>query len=373
MAGSLSWKGLIGRNISGQLDELRIWEIARTAAEIRSNIYTPLTGNESGLVSYYQMDQPSTLNLMDTKDLFHGDIQYPNSVTYILSTAWAKRIVNSNGALSIKVGYDFEGSLETIITDPPSHGTRAKPCGKNVKMHSKLTVEESAGKEPKLLDQACGIMRRKHMALSTERSYLSWMRQYILFHNKQNPKDMGEREIEQFLTSLALDRNVAASTQNQAFNAILFLYREVLNIELDEIDSFRADEPDRLPVVCTKDECYEIFSYMKGTHLLICKMLYGSGMRLKECLRLRIKDIDYSVNEIVVRSGKGKKDRSTIFPDSLKPEITAHIRKVKIQHETDLAKGFGSVYMPYALAKKYPNASWQWGWQYVFPAARLSV
>ncbi|ETR72034.1 MAG: hypothetical protein OMM_02025 [Candidatus Magnetoglobus multicellularis str. Araruama] len=122
MAGSLSWKGLIGSNISGQLDELRIWEIARTAAEIRSNIYTPLTGNESGLVSYYQMDQPSTLNLMDTKDLFHGDIQYPNSVTYILSTAWAKRIVNSNGALSIKVGYDFEGSLETIITDPPSHG-----------------------------------------------------------------------------------------------------------------------------------------------------------------------------------------------------------------------------------------------------------
>jgi integron integrase len=240
-------------------------------------------------------------------------------------------------------------------------------------MHSKLTVEESAGKVPKLLDQACGIMRRKHMALSTERSYLSWMRQYILFHNKQHPKDMGEREIEQFLTSLALDRNVAASTQNQAFNAILFLYREVLNIELDEIDSFRADEPDRLPVVCTKDECYEIFSYMKGTYLLICKMLYGSGMRLKECLRLRIKDIDYSVNEIVVRSGKGKKDRSTIFPDSLKPEITAHIRKVKIQHETDLAKGYGSVYMPYALAKKYPNASWQWGWQYVFPAARLSV
>jgi integron integrase len=240
-------------------------------------------------------------------------------------------------------------------------------------MHSKSTDEESAGKEPKLLDQACGIMRRKHMALSTERSYLSWMRQYILFHNKQHPKDMGEREIEQFLTSLALDRNVAASTQNQAFNAILFLYREVLNIELDEIDSFRADEPDRLPVVCTKDECYEIFSYMKGTYLLICKMLYGSGMRLKECLRLRIKDIDYSVNEIVVRSGKGKKDRSTIFPDSLKPEITAHIRKVKIQHETDLAKGFGSVYMPYALAKKYPNASWQWGWQYVFPAARLSV
>lgn len=254
-----------------------------------------------------------------------------------------------------------------------NRNTGAKPCGKNVKMHSKLTVEESAGKVPKLLDQACGIMRRKHMALSTERSYLSWMRQYILFHNKQHPKDMGEREIEQFLTSLALDRNVAASTQNQAFNAILFLYREVLNIELDEIDSFRADEPDRLPVVCTKDECYEIFSYMKGTHLLICKMLYGSGMRLKECLRLRIKDIDYSVNEIVVRSGKGKKDRSTIFPDSLKPEITAHIRKVKIQHETDLAKGFGSVYMPYALAKKYPNASWQWGWQYVFPAARLSV
>ncbi len=148
--------------------------------------------------------------------------------------------------------------------------------------------DKTGGKKPKLLDQARGKMRRKHMALSTEKSYISWMRRYILFHNKRHPKDMAESEIEAFLTSLAIDGNVAASTQNQAFNAILFLYREVLDIELGEIDSFRADEPDRLPVVCTKEECFRIFSFMKGTNLLICKILFGSGLRLKECLRLRI-------------------------------------------------------------------------------------
>ena len=233
-------------------------------------------------------------------------------------------------------------------------------------------IAENGGQPPKLLDRARAIMRMRHYSLSTEKTYVSWMRQYILFHDKKHPKDMAEREIEAFLTSLALDRNVSASTQNQAFNAILFLYRDVLKIELDEIDSFRANEPDRLPVVCTKEECLSIFRQMKGVSLLVCKLLFGGGLRLKECLRLRIKDLDYALDQIVVRSGKGFKDRTTIFPGSLKPEIGEHLEKVKKQHEQDLANGFGSVYLPYALARKYPNASRQWGWQYVFPAANIS-
>ena len=250
------------------------------------------------------------------------------------------------------------------------------------KKHGELSREEekaaiaklarSDGKPPKLLDQVRAVMRMRHYALSTEVSYVSWMRRYILFHDKKHPKDMAEREIESFLTSLALDGNVSASTQNQAFNALLFLYREILEIELDEIDSFRAKEPDRLPVVCTKDECLSIFEHMSGVPLLICKLLFGGGLRLKESLRLRVKDVDYAMNQIVVRNGKGFKDRTTIFPDSLKPELTRHIGRVKEQHKKDLNSGFGSVYMPYALDRKYPNASRQWGWQYVFPASKIS-
>lgn len=225
----------------------------------------------------------------------------------------------------------------------------------------------------KLLDRVRDVIRLKHYSIRTEKAYVSWIRRYILFHNKRHPKEMGSHEIETFLTHLAVDKNVAASTQNQAFNALLFLYREVLNIQLDDsINAVRAKRPKRLPVVLTKEEIQKIFDSMSGTYLLMAKLLYGSGLRLMECLRLRVKDIDFEQNQIFVRYGKGMKDRVTVLPESLKAHLQEQLKHVKMVHEDDLAKGYGRVYLPFALERKYPNASREWIWQYVFPSKSLS-
>jgi len=225
----------------------------------------------------------------------------------------------------------------------------------------------------KLLDQVRDIIRLKHYSIRTEKAYVNWIRRYILFHNKRHPKEMGSREIEDFLTHLAVDENVAASTQNQAFNALLFLYREVLNIQLDDsINAIRAKRPKRLPTVLTKEELHRIFDAMSGTYLLMAKLLYGSGLRLMECLRLRVKDIDFEQNQITVREGKGMKDRVTVLPESLKVLLKKHLNRVKMMHDSDLAKGYGHVYLPFALERKYPNANQEWIWQYVFPSKSLS-
>ena len=185
---------------------------------------------------------------------------------------------------------------------------------------------------------------------------------------------MGAAEIEAFLTHLAVKENVAASTQNQAFSALLFLYRDVLHKELDgPINALRAKKPKRLPTVLTKEEVYRLLGHLSGDHLLMAKLLYGSGLRLMECLRLRVKDIDFSQYQIIVRDGKGQKDRVTMLPKSLIAPLQAHLQSVERLHQEDLARGFGSVYLPYALERKYPNADREWIWQYVFPSQRLSV
>jgi integron integrase len=225
----------------------------------------------------------------------------------------------------------------------------------------------------KLLDQVRGAIQRKHYSLSTEQTYVSWIKRYILFHKKQHPKEMGSAEIEAFLTHLAVDQNVAASTQNQALSALLFLYREVLKQELDgPIDALRAKRPKRLPVVLTREETLKIIGYLSGMHRLMAKLLYGSGLRLMECLRLRVKDLDFAQHQIIVRDGKGMEDRITMLPDSLVPSLQEHLQRVKRLHEQDLAAGYGSVYLPFALERKYRDASQEWGWQYVFPSSRLS-
>ncbi|MGB9618333.1 MAG: integron integrase [Desulfomonilaceae bacterium] len=226
----------------------------------------------------------------------------------------------------------------------------------------------------KLLDQVRDAIRRKHFSIRTEEAYVDWIRRFILFHDKRHPKDMGAPEIEAFLTHLAVEKHVAASTQNQAFSALLFLYREVLKIELDaSIHAARAVKPKRLPTVLTKDEVRRVIAHLSGPHKLIVQLLYGSGLRLLECLRLRVKDLDFSYRTITVRDAKGHQDRVTMLPDSLIPPLRAHLKQVKRLHEEDLARGYGAVYLPDALAEKYPNASREWGWQYVFPADRLSV
>jgi len=225
----------------------------------------------------------------------------------------------------------------------------------------------------KLLDQVRDAIRRKHYSIRTEEAYVSWTRRYILFHNKRHPKDMGAPEIEAFLTHLAVEKHVAASTQNQALSALLFLYREVLGQEVKfPTDSIRAKRPKRLPTVLTREETLRVIGCMSGTHQLMAKLLYGSGLRLMECLRLRVKDVDFAQHQIIVRDGKGMKDRVTMLPDTIAPLLQEHLQRVKRLHVEDLAKGYGSVYLPFALERKYPNANRQWIWQYVFPSSRLS-
>jgi integron integrase len=225
----------------------------------------------------------------------------------------------------------------------------------------------------KLLNQVRDAIRLKHYSIRTEKAYVAWVRRYILFHDKRHPNEMGSAEIEAFLTHLAVDQNVAASTQNQALSALLFLYRDVLRKDLDfPIDSIRAKRPKRLPTVLTKEEVLRVIGGLSGTYLLMAKLLYGSGLRLMECVRLRVKDVDFAQRQIVVRDGKGMEDRVTMLPDSVVTPLQENLQRVKRLHEEDLAKGYGSVYLPFALERKYPNANREWIWQYVFPSNRLS-
>ena len=228
--------------------------------------------------------------------------------------------------------------------------------------------------KPKLLDQMRQTIRRKGYSRRTEQAYTNWVRRFILYHDKRHPAEMGPSEIEAFLTHLAVDLEVAASTQNQALQAILFLYREVLEQPIDErLNYLYAKRPQRLPTVLTREEAQRVLAALEGTPKLVAQLLYGSGLRLLEALRLRVKDLDFAQHQIIVRDGKGFKDRVTILPESLIPALQEHLARVKLLHENDLAQGFGSVYLPYALERKYPNAHREWGWQYVFPAPRRST
>ena len=227
--------------------------------------------------------------------------------------------------------------------------------------------------EVKLLDQVRGKIRLKHYSIRTEQAYVDWIKRFVLHFGKRHPRDLGAAEVEQFLTYLAVNGNVAASTQNQAKSALLFLYKEVLAQELPWLDNVEQSKvPKRLPVVLNRDEVQAILSRLSGTHWLIASLLYGTGMRIMECLRLRVKDIDFKRREILIRDGKGFKDRVTMLPVSLAVSLEAHLVKVRELHEKDLQQGYGAVYMPNALERKYPNAAKDWGWQYVFPAAKLS-
>ncbi|MBU1424410.1 MAG: integron integrase [Gammaproteobacteria bacterium] len=227
---------------------------------------------------------------------------------------------------------------------------------------------------PKLLDLVRDKLRVKHYSIRTEQTYTGWIKRYIYFHGKRHPKDMGAAEVEAFLTYLAVEGNVSASTQNLAKSALLFLYREVLDIELPWLDNVtQAKVPKRLPVVLTISEVQNVLSHLKGTHLLIASLLYGGGMRLMEAVRLRVKDVDFERREILVREGKGFKDRVTMLPETVIDSLNAHMMKVKALHAEDVAQGYGEVYMPFALDKKYPAAGRDWGWQYIFPSKNLSV
>jgi integron integrase len=236
-------------------------------------------------------------------------------------------------------------------------------------------AEKNVATPPRLLDQVRDRLRLKHYSIRTEQAYVGWIKRYIIFHNKRHPAEMGKLELESFLTSLAVERNVSASTQTQALSALLFLYKEVLGLEFPWLDGVtRAKKPVRLPTVLTADEVKRLIKYLDDPLMdLIVSLLYGTGMRLLECLRLRMKDVEFTRREIVVREGKGNKDRVTMLPDSLADRLRAQMAFVKGQHTQDLAAGNGEVWLPDALAVKYPNAARALAWQYVFPAAGFSV
>ena len=228
----------------------------------------------------------------------------------------------------------------------------------------------------KIMDEVRDVMRLHHYSIHTERSYRDWIQRFILFHNMKSRDDLkeGELKIEQFLTHLAVHKNVAPSTQNQAMNALVFLYKKVLKQTLDQkIDAVRAKSRKNIPVVMTHEEVVKVISFMKGNPQLAGKLLYGCGLRITEVIRLRVHDIEFNLKSITVRSGKGNKDRITTLPTSVIPLLKGHLTKVRIIHEQDLSKGYGSVYLPYALSRKFKNAEKEWQWQYVFPAGGLSM
>lgn len=227
---------------------------------------------------------------------------------------------------------------------------------------------------PRLVEQVRDVCRLRHLALSTERTYWHWIKRFILFHHKRHPRELGAGEVREFLSSLAVRDHVAASTQNQALQALLFLYRDVLETPLPLItEVVRANRPQRLPVVMTAREVEAVLARMTGTNKLMASLLYGAGLRVMECCRLRVKDLCFETNEITVRESKGDKDRRTMLPEGVHDELKSQLDFARTLHENDLRDGFGEIEMPHALARKYPNAARSWSWQYVFPASRRSV
>ena len=236
--------------------------------------------------------------------------------------------------------------------------------------------DSTKSQQPKLLDQVRQVLRLHHYSIHTERSYVDWIVRFVRFHSMRSREDLfpAEAKIESFLTDLAVHANVAPATQNQAMNALVFLYKRVLNHPLqDSINAVRADKKINVPVVMTREEVAAVISLMDGTAQVVAKLLYGSGLRIMEAVRLRVKDVDFQMKQLTVRSGKGDKDRFTTFPATLTPLLQNHLAGVKTLHQQDLAQGHGEVFLPHALARKYPGAAKEWGWQDVFPARDLSV
>jgi integron integrase len=262
-----------------------------------------------------------------------------------------------------------QGSVAAASDRPPAPPGASHPCGHESSSGAPAPSAGAAGK-PKLLDQVRQALRLRHYSDRTEKAYVQWVRRFIFFHGVRHPAEMGKEQVAAFLSHLASDRHVAASTQNQALCALIFLYASVLHMDIGLMEGVvRAKRPQRLPVVLTPDEVREVFRFLEDQVLLLCRILYGSGMRLLEGLRMRVKDVDFARHEITVRTGKGEKDRVTILPTSCAAALRAHLGRVHERHQADLARGLGRAALPYALARKYRDADHEWGWQYVFPAS----
>ena len=237
---------------------------------------------------------------------------------------------------------------------------------------SSISSQAELALKPRLLDQVRDCLRRRHYSLRTEKVYLGWIRRFILFHDKRHPAEMGAPEVTAFLSHLARHDRVAASTQNQALSSLLFLYRNVLASPLSWLDDMEhAKRPARLPTVLTQDEVKAVLGALEGTQWLMASLLYGAGLRLLECLGLRIKDISFERRQLIIRDAKGGRDRVTVLPESLVPALEKHLARVEALHDTDLRSGLGRVSLPFALERKYPRAGLLWGWQFAFPSSRI--
>ncbi|MBS1222820.1 MAG: integrase [Proteobacteria bacterium] len=272
---------------------------------------------------------------------------------------------------------DWDFWRDSARTLPANHPTIARASSQ-----PRLPPPNSAASDqrpetenhPTGIDRLVTVIRQRNYSIRTEEAYRSWAERFLTFIGHRDPRTAGAAEVMSFLETLAVQGNVAASTQNQALNALVFFYSQALEQPLGDLGSFiRAKRPQRLPVVLTRGEVLRLLDHLEGTYRLMASLLYGTGMRLMECLRLRVKDVDFAYRQIVVRDGKGQKDRVTPLPDKLIEPLRAHLEQVKVLHEADLSQGNGEVFLPSALARKYPNAAREWGWQYLFPSGRLSV
>ena len=242
--------------------------------------------------------------------------------------------------------------------------------------YSKKVTSDAAIFRPqskRLLDQVVEVMRYHHYSIRSEESYVRWIKQFIIFNGKRHPSELGKADIERYLSHLAMNKNVAVSTQSQALNAIVFLYKKVLDLPIaNDLSPVRSKKAVRLPVVLSQTEMAKLLSAMSGTNLLMARLMYGGGLRLMELVRLRVKDVDFNNGYIIVRDGKGGGDRSTLLASSLVEELRAHLKQIRTLFDEDLQMGHANVYLPNALAKKYPNAPKSWDWQYAFPSRKLS-
>ena len=235
-------------------------------------------------------------------------------------------------------------------------------------------LESVSPNKPRLLEQVRDVLRYLHYSYRTEQSYIHWIKRYIYFHNKKHPREMGADQIVEYLTYLAVKRKVSPSTQNQALSALLFLYKQVLKVDLPWLENIkRAKRKKYIPVVFTRNEVKQLLAQFEGTRWLIFSLMYGAGLRLSECIRLRVKDVDFHYRQLIIRDSKGYKDRVTVLPAPLIDPLRNHMTRVKERHELDLKQGYGDVYLPFALNKKYPNADREWHWQFIFPSANIST
>jgi integron integrase len=338
------------------------WFVIRAEAYIKATAERRLAEHTPADVHRYLSDLGGIGRISDWQ--FRQSVDAIQKLFELVGVPWLREV-------------DWDFWRDSARTLPANHPTIARASSQ-----PRLPPPNSAASDqrpetenhPTGIDRLVTVIRQRNYSIRTEEAYRSWAERFLTFIGHRDPRTAGAAEVMSFLETLAVQGNVAASTQNQALNALVFFYSQALEQPLGDLGSFiRAKRPQRLPVVLTRGEVLRLLDHLEGTYRLMASLLYGTGMRLMECLRLRVKDVDFAYRQIVVRDGKGQKDRVTPLPDKLIEPLRAHLEQVKVLHEADLSQGNGEVFLPSALARKYPNAAREWGWQYVFPSGRLSV